>query len=125
WPFIAERMEWQKGDYKVIVGGQGVLNVRPFLPFVDYFVLGRAEGVIDKLITSMDKNIGFSHPSVIESSKFDINKEYRINQVNERYPYDIILENGQVYREDIIGCNHKCLFCGYTWHRKSVLDDVF
>ena len=125
WPFIAERMEWQKGDYKVIVGGQGVLNVRPFLPFVDYFVLGRAEGVIDKLITSMDKNIGFSHPSVIESSKFDINKEYRINQVNERYPYDIMLENGQVYREDIIGCNHKCLFCGYTWHRKSVLDDVF
>lgn len=31
WEFIAERVTWQKGDYKVCVGGQGVLNPRPFL----------------------------------------------------------------------------------------------
>ena len=39
WTFIAERVKWQKGNYKVVVGGAGVLNVRPFLPYVDYFVL--------------------------------------------------------------------------------------
>ena len=41
WPFIAERIRWRKGNYKVIVGGAGALNVRPFLEHADYFVLGR------------------------------------------------------------------------------------
>jgi len=125
WPFIAERTMWQKGNYKVIVGGQGVLNVRPFLPFVDYFVLGRAEGVIDGLIKALDVGVEFEHNSVVASETFDLDSTYYINQVTGRYPYDVKLENGSVYQEDIIGCNHRCLFCGYTWHRKSVLDDVF
>lgn len=113
WPFIAERMEWQKGDYKVIVGGPGVLNVRPFLPFVDYFVLGRAEGVIDRLIAG-----DTDHPAIIKSDQFDVGKNYCINQTTEPYPHEIKLENGQTYKESMIGCNHRCLFCGYTWHRK-------
>ena len=46
WAFIAERVKWQKGNYKVVLGGAGVLNVRPFLTVADYFVLGRAENVI-------------------------------------------------------------------------------
>ena len=45
WEFVAERLSWKKGRYKVVVGGQGVLNPRPFLELVDFFVLGRAEGV--------------------------------------------------------------------------------
>lgn len=125
YPFIAERVSWQKGHYKVIVGGQGVLNVRPFIPFVDYFVLGRAEGVIDKLIMALDGKGDIEHPSIIESSKFSIDKKYSINQVNQKYPHVIKLQNGKEYEEDIIGCNHRCLFCGYTWHRKNVVQDVF
>lgn len=113
WPFIAERVKWQKGDYKVVAGGPGVLNVRPFLPFVDYFVLGRAEGIIDRLVKG-----DVDHPSIIESNSFDPDMDYYINQVTEPYPHEIKLENGQTYKEGMIGCNHRCLFCGYTWQRK-------
>lgn len=125
WPFIAERVKWQKGNYKVIVGGAGVLNVRPFLEFVDYFVLGRAENVIDKLVKAIEADGEFERESVVYSKKFDINKKYKINQVQHIYAHDIVLENGDKYHEDIIGCNHKCFFCGYTWQRKAVLDSVF
>ena len=125
WPFIAERVKWHKGNYKVIVGGAGVLNVRPFLEFVDYFVLGRAENVIDKLVKAIEADGEFEHESVVYSKKFDINKKYKINQVQHIYAHDIVLENGDKYHEDIIGCNHKCFFCGYTWQRNAVLDSVF
>lgn len=120
WPFIAERVKWQKGNYKVIAGGAGLLNVRPFLPFVDYFVLGRAEGVIDGLIESIDNGASFDHPSVISSDQFSPEKHYTINQAVESYPHQITLENGKQYTEGMIGCNHRCLFCGYTWQRKSM-----
>jgi len=113
WPFIAERVRWRKGNYKVIAGGAGVLNVRPFLPFVDYFVLGRAEGIIDRLVKG-----DADHPSIIESNSFNPDMDYYINQVTEPYPHEIKLENGQTYKESMIGCNHRCLFCGYTWQRK-------
>lgn len=125
WTFIAERVKWQKGNYKVVVGGAGVLNVRPFLPYVDYFVLGRAEGVIDKLVVALDKYGEYEGESVINSKTFDCDKEYYINQVEKIYQGEIILENGEKYHEDIIGCNHKCLFCGYTWQRKPVLEGAF
>jgi radical SAM superfamily enzyme YgiQ (UPF0313 family) len=120
WGFIAERTTWQKGNYKVIAGGAGVLNVRPFLQYVDYFCLGRAEGIIDNLITG-----NYQGDSVIESKTFNTEKSYYINQVNEIYPYKIKLENGDTYQEDSLGCNHKCLFCGYTWHRKHISNKAF
>lgn len=125
WPFIAERSQWQKSNCKVIVGGQGVLNVRPFLEFVDYFVLGRAENVIGELVDAISKGKEIELDKFIESSKFDIDKKYTINQVTERYPCKVKLGNGEEYEEDIIGCNHRCLFCGYTWQRKTVLDGEF
>lgn len=125
WTFIAERVKWQKGNYKVVVGGAGVLNVRPFLPYVDYFVLGRAEGVIDKLVVALDKYGEYEGESVINSKTFDCDKEYYINQVEQPYPYPIVLENSKEYCENIIGCNHKCLFCGYTWHRKLLNAKTF
>ena len=125
WPFIAERVKWQKGSYKVVAGGQGVLNVRPFLQWVDYFVLGRAEGIIDSLVKAIDGKGETETASIIDSKTFDPDDAYMINQVSQRYPHAITLENGDSYAEDIIGCNHRCLFCGYTWHRKNVSQDVF
>lgn len=125
WDFIAERITWQKGNYKVIVGGAGVLNVRPFLPFIDYFVLGRAENNIDLLIDALNKYGEYESDNVINSKTFNINKNYYLKQVNEIYPYDIALENGDNYHEDVVGCNHKCLFCGYTWHRKQAKVEEF
>lgn len=125
WEFICERIKWVKGNYKVVVGGQGVLNVRPFLRWVDYFMLGRAEGVIVDLIKGIEDHGTYEGLHVINSNTFDINKKYQIKQTNEIYPHDIKLGNGQIYREDVIGCNHRCLFCGYTWHRKQVAQEEF
>lgn len=120
WEFINERVRWPKGKYKVVVGGQGVLNVRPFLPYADYFVLGRAEGVIVELISGQALA-----PSVIESKTFSCDKSYPINQVTTPYLHELTLEDGSKYTEDQIGCNHNCLFCGYTWHRKHSGTDLF
>ena len=125
WDFIAERITWQKGNYKVIVGGAGVLNVRPFLPFIDYFVLGRAENNIDLLIDALNKYGEYESDNVINSKTFDVNKKYYLKQVDEIYPHDICLENGDTYHEDVVGCNHKCLFCGYTWQRKQAKTEEF
>lgn len=124
WEFIAERVKWQKGNYKVVVGGAGCLNVRPFLEHVDYFVLGRAEGVIDKLIKGLETDGDYEGPSVINSKTFNVDKSYMINQAG-LYPHVLKLENGKEYKEDVIGCNHKCLFCGYTWHRKCAQHGAF
>lgn len=126
WEFIAERSTWRKGEYKVCVGGQGVLNVRPFLQYVDFFMLGRAEGQITELVKAIEnREEDYETEFCINSRKFSPDKLYYIKQAEHIYPHDIILDNGKVYHEDIIGCNHKCLFCGYTWHRKSVLDGEF
>lgn len=118
WEFLAERARWKKGNYKVVVGGAGVLNVRPFLPYVDYFVLGRAEGIIEPLIKALDACGDFEHESVVNSKTFSVDKKYFINQVECTYPHEIRLENGKIYKEGQIGCNHKCFFCGYSWQRK-------
>jgi len=125
WEFIAERSEWEKGNYKICVGGQGVLNVRPFLQFVDYFMLGRAEGEIEKLAYAIENHQDYESKYTISSKTFSLDKLYYIKQVNEVYPHGIKLENGQMYHEDVIGCNHKCLFCGYTWHRKQAKNEAF
>lgn len=125
WGFVAERVKWQKGNYKVVVGGAGVLNVRPFLQFVDYFVLGRAENNIDLLVGALDRDGDYESINIVNSKIFSVDKLYYLNQVNEIYPHDIALENGDNYHEDVIGCNHKCLFCGYTWHRKQAKQEEF
>lgn len=125
WEFIAERVKWQKGDYKVCVGGQGVLNPRPFLQYVDYFILGRAEGVQDKVAQCILDGDECVDEHVVSSRSFRMDTLYYINQVEQIYPHDIKLENGQIYHEDVIGCNHKCLFCGYTWHRKQAAQEEF
>lgn len=125
WPYINERTQWGKGNYIVIIGGAGVLNVRPFLRYADYFVLGRAEGIADKLVKAIVEGEPFESKYVINANTFNPENNYSINQVDCIYPHDIELENGESYHEDIIGCNHKCLFCGYTWHRKNANDEVF
>lgn len=125
WEFVSERVNWQKGNYKIVVGGQGVLNPRPFLELVDYFVLGRAEGIQDKLAECILSGVDCEDKHIVCSKTYSIDKIYEINQSSEIYPYDILLDNGQTYHEDVIGCNHKCLFCGYTWHRKQVQQEAF
>ena len=125
WSFIAERATWPKGCYRVVVGGQGVLNVRPFLSVADYFMLGRAENEIVPLFAALAAGDDYESESVVRARTFSLGRQYRIAQVDDRYPHAIELPNGKTYREDVIGCNHKCLFCGYTWHRKHAGEDAF
>jgi len=121
WGFIAERVKWQEGNYIVVVGGAGVLNVRPFLKYADCFVLGRGENLIFDIVKSIQNNMRFDNPSVIWSNQFSINNNYRIRQEGV-YPHCIKLENGKEYKEQNIGCPRKCLFCSYTYSRKTTGD---
>lgn len=118
WSYIAERVRWQKGNYQVIIGGAGLLHITPFLPFADYFVFGRGENIVPELIKAIDKGADFNSESVASSKTFSPSNIYRIAQQTELYPHEIQLAGKKVFQESAIGCNHKCLFCGYTWQRK-------
>ena len=121
WPWIAERLQWRKGDYKIIVGGAGVLHITPFLSFADYFSLGRGEESIVNLIRKLDGKEYVEDDSIVESANFSSDKIYHIRQTDFVYPHKIPLMNrGNGFQEGAIGCNHRCLFCGYTWQRKFV-----
>lgn len=121
WPWIEERLLWRKGDYKVVVGGAGVLHVEPFLPFADYFSLGRGEESVVNLIRKLDGEDLADDDSIVESATFSPDKIYHLRQTQAVYPHGIELANRKTeFREGAIGCNHKCLFCGYTWQRKFI-----
>ncbi|HOE37286.1 MAG TPA: hypothetical protein PLT12_07220 [Kiritimatiellia bacterium] len=125
WTFISERVKWRAGKYKVIVGGAGVLNVRPFLEFADYFVLGRGEGVIIPLLDEIETGNRCGIDSVVRSCEFSENASYSIAQAVEPYPHEIRLSENRKFKERFIGCNHRCFFCGYTWHRKYIGDGEY
>lgn len=120
WSYIAERVKWQKGDYKVIIGGAGLLHITPFLPFADYFVWGRGEHITPELIKAIDKGTDFNSESVASSETFSTDNIYRIAQTDVPYPHELRLSSNRKYREGSMGCNHKCMFCGYTWQRKFI-----
>jgi len=122
WTFVNERSGWRPGNYKVIIGGAGVLHVAPFLRWGDYFVIGRGENIIVPLIEAIKAGDDYGHESVIASKTFSPDKIYRVAQSNCTYPHKIDMGGGKVYQEGAMGCNHKCLFCGYTWHRKFLSD---
>ena len=117
-PYVAERLKWPTGKYRVVVGGAGVLNIRALLPFADYFVFGRAEGIVCELLSGT-----YDGDSVAEGKTFGKHQHYRINQSPRTYPESVRLESGTTYKETMVGCQHRCLFCSYTWHRRNVGGD--
>lgn len=119
WSFIAERLTWQPGPYKIIVGGAGLLNVRPFLDYFDVGVLGRGENLIVPIIESLPGE--FTHASVIYPQSFNLDGQYHIMQATRPYPNVVRLQQrGKTFKEFDIGCPYKCYFCGYTWQRQYV-----
>ena len=120
WTFISERQRWRKGGYKVLVGGAGVLHVAPFLPWFYAAMLGRGENLIVPLIQGIESGDRWESESVLYSDTFSEDKTYRLAQVDLQYPHPIKLSENRKFCEGAIGCNHKCLFCGYTWQRKFV-----
>jgi hypothetical protein len=121
--YIAERERWPKGGYKVIVGGAGMLNVRPFLPWFDVCVWGRGEDVILEVVENINSCHGL-HGCVAEAKKFNSRESYRIHQAQAPYPHAITIgqntKKEQAWAETGIGCKRKCKFCAYTWHRARI-----
>ncbi len=118
-PFVAERLRW-KARGTVIAGGAGLLNVRPFLRWVDVFCLGRSEDYVVPLVKAALAGEKHEHPSVVYGAEFDIDKTYLIDAGRKLYPHQIDLANGKTWREAASGCQRKCMFCGYTWHRRHI-----
>lgn len=105
WTYISERLRWRKGNYKVIVGGAGLLHITPFLPFGDIFIWGRGEDVIADIIGGKELP-----QSATETQTFNENGVYYVAQAKRPYPYPIKLYDNRFFSEAAIGCNHKCLF---------------
>ncbi|MDD2666892.1 MAG: hypothetical protein PHQ37_07935 [Methanocellales archaeon] len=125
WPFIAERERWSKSNTRVIVGGPGVLNIRPFLTVSDVFVFGRGEQLIIDILRAESRGDMVNSPSVAYSIAFAVDKRYEMAQCDELYPHQFLMANGKPFRETAVGCPNRCLFCGYTWHRKYIGDGHF
>lgn len=115
--YIRERLTWKPGNYTVIIGGAGVLNIRPVLNSGDIFVFGRGEDIIMPLLESVLSGNEFDHSAVAYRETFSIDREYKLNQAGV-YPHVYKIGTGAEYKESAIGCKRKCLFCGYTWQRK-------
>ena len=125
WDYIAERVTWQKGNYKVLVGGAGLLNIRPFLNFCDIFVFGRGENLVGQIVQAEEKGDRFIHESVAYSDTFNADSDIYYIKQDKCYPYEVDLSNGKTFVERTQGCPHKCLFCGYSWQRKYQGDGEF
>lgn len=119
WTYIAERVAWKPGPYKVIIGGAGLLNVRPFMEYFDAAIIGRGEELIVPVVESLPGE--YLHESVLYPESFSMDREYRVMQAERPYPHRLNLQlNGKHFQESEIGCPHKCLFCGYSWQRRYV-----
>lgn len=125
WSFVDERTRWQPGHYKVLIGGAGLLHITPFLPFGDYFMFGRGEDLVAPLVRGIERDGGYEHESIACSETFSPDRIYKMAQTDRPYPHRIALSDTRNFEEGPIGCNHKCFFCGYTWHRKFVSPDKF
>ncbi len=118
--FVKEKVTWEPGDYVVIVGGAGLNNVRPVLPFADCFVLGRGEDIVVPLVEQALRGERYHHESVVWSDEFSVETPVVIAQPKRLYPYPFECANGKVVEEGAVGCQRRCLFCAYSWHRKHI-----
>lgn len=94
----------RKKKAKIIIGGQGVLNVKGYIDYFDIAVFGRAEGQINEILAGKRPN------NVLDLEN------------------DPLIEKKYVYRqpqyltesESDVGCSRKCYFCNYSWTRKHL-----
>jgi radical SAM superfamily enzyme YgiQ (UPF0313 family) len=113
---------WKKRKFKVIAGGFGLQNIYSIRNYVDYGVFGRAENNIVSLIESILQGKEFHHESIMDLSQGIT--PVKICQVDNFYPHSIDIQP-VAYKETMIGCAKKCLFCHYTFSRKHLSSDKF
>lgn len=95
-----------KGKCKIIVGGNGCINIRAYSDLIDIAVFGRAEGQINEILAGED------FPNVWR----------RERDPEVRGTYEVRQAERPTEREETIGCPNKCYFCQYTWTRRSTSD---
>lgn len=89
-------------------GGAAVQNLAPLSEIFDTVLIGRAEGVLNGLITSILNGTVYIHPSVVHFNAYRENQSYKINYVKNLYPE--ILDNE---KETMSGCRYNCGYCRY------------
>lgn len=102
----------------LILGGSGVLNVRPVLPLPGaVFVLGRGETLVTQVVEAALGGDYVDSPHVIYPARFSADQDYWICQGAGNYPHPVQLANGDNWLEEGQGCPYQCYFCNYTWAR--------
>lgn len=122
--FGRERITWPKGDYKVIIGGAGMLDIRPFLFMGDAFVFGRGEDIIVPLVQAYERGDRYINESVAYADTFNADtQKYKLAQATQLYPHALNMGKGKPWIEQGIGCRRKCLFCNFSWGRQFMVAD--
>lgn len=93
WPFIQERLAWQRSDCKVLVGGAGVLHVEPFLPWFYAAMLGRGENLIVPLVQAIARGDRYQHESILYADEFSRERVWRLAQVEHPYCHIVHLSD--------------------------------
>jgi len=117
----------------VIVGGNSTFNPLPLLPFVDAFVIGEGEDVINEIVDTIRENKGSRYKILenlnkIESVFVPLLKKERVKKAfvknfNESYfPVNYIVPLTNIIHDRISieimrGCGQNCKFCqaGSCW----------
>ena len=125
WQFIRERVRWPDGKYTVIVGGAGLTNIEPFLPYFDCAVWGRAESFICEVVGQAIDGKRYRNANLCWADEYDPGATYRFSQAESVYPRTLVVggksKRKQKWIERAIGCRSKCAFCLYSWTHNPVI----
>jgi hypothetical protein len=107
---VALLPDWdrERRKFKVVCGGFGMLNPYPIRHHVDYAVFGRAEDFVVDLVEALLGGGDYEHESVMRLPDISVVKFGQASKLLDL----------ETFKEDAIGCSHKCKFCLYTWTRK-------
>lgn len=96
----------------IVAGGQGIQNPKPIKDFIDVFMMGNGEGVVEYVLDNYD-NI----------DKLKENEYLLIPDIKEEFKFahkNIIDSNPVIFGKNCMieltrGCKHRCKFCQYGW----------
>jgi len=111
---------WQKRKFVSVVGGFGCQNPFALHEFVDFAYFGRAENDISGFVNDILQ--GKEVEERLHVTRLDKPKEkVFIRPVQQLYKYDVKYgKNCSNWKEDFVGCPNSCMFCHYSWNRKSI-----
>jgi len=120
---VGRHPHWQPGKrtFTAIAGGFGMQNPVPLFGFIDHYWFGRAEDWIKVLVKERGE---ISHPSLMHDGELRPVTVHQATQVYED-PVAIDFNGKKEYRETMLGCRHKCMYCHYTFARKHVSEGPF